>query len=172
MQTLVAVLLGHAEPVTQALGVGTEDIGDHRIDHPAVRFLPLRLGVEDDTDGKEVVDAIDVAMLGLHLMVDGVDRLGAALDGEPESGLFQLLLQRGDESGYVLLALGFLRVERVRDIFIGIVIQKLERQVFHLSLDLVETQFVRHRSMQRLGLTRHVTTAIGIARLIQLTEQI
>ena len=87
MQTLVAVLLGYAEPVAQTLGVGTEDISDHRIDHPAVRFLSLRLGVEDDTDGKEVVDTIDVAMLDLHLMVDGVDRLGSALDGKPESGL-------------------------------------------------------------------------------------
>ena len=109
-------------------------------------------------------------MLRLHLMINGMNRFRSSLDSKDKPFRLEFLLERGDKRSYICLALRFFGIQRVRDIFIGVVVQKLQRKVFHLRLDLVQTQPVRHRSVQILRLFSYMTTAIRIAFFIQLTE--
>ena len=73
VEALVAVRLGHREPVAHALGVRGVHVGDECEGLPAAHLLLLRRAVDDDADGKEVVDALKLAVLLLHLLPDGVD---------------------------------------------------------------------------------------------------
>ena len=47
---------------------------------------------------------LERTLLLFHLLVDGVNGLGASLDVEVQSRIFQLFLYRSDESGYILVA--------------------------------------------------------------------
>ena len=137
MKRLVSVLLRDRQPIAQTFGVRREDISDERIDLPAVGFLLLRRRVQDDTNSKEVVNFIHVAMLSLHLMVDRVNRFRTPFDGKDKPFFFQFLFKRRDERSDIRLAFGFLGVQRVRDILVGVIIEKLQRKVFHLGFDLI-----------------------------------
>ena len=170
MKRLIAVLFGDGKPITQTFGVRREDIGNERINLPAIGFLFLGRGVKDDADGKQVVYLIHIAMLRLHLMIDGVNGFRTTFDRELETFLLQFLFQRTDERGYIRFAFGFFRVKRVRDIFIGIVIQELQCKVLHLGLDLIQAESMRHRSVEILGLASDMSPLIRIAFFIECTE--
>ena len=109
VQGLVPVLFGHRKPIAQTLGVRREDIRDERIDLPAVRLLFLQRRVQDDADGKQIVDSVHITMLRLHLMVNRMNGLRASLDSKSESRVLQFGLKRCDEPRYVVLAFRFLR---------------------------------------------------------------
>ena len=80
VQALVAVAFWNSHPVAQAFQVWLIVARDEREYVPAVlQFLRARR-VEDDADGKEVVNAIESALLLLHLLPDGMDALRASLD--------------------------------------------------------------------------------------------
>ena len=79
VQTLIAVGFGHAQPVSQALGVGLVHVCHDGVDLPALHLLFLEGRVEDNADGKQVIDALEAALLLLHLLPDGVDALGSSL---------------------------------------------------------------------------------------------
>ena len=137
MKRLISVLFGHGEPVAQTLGIGREDIGNEGIDLPAIGLLGLERRIEDDSDRKEIVNLIDITMLGLHLMVNRVNRFRASFDGKFEARIGEFFLQRGNEPRDILFPLGFLGVQRVRDILIGIVFEELERKILHLGFNLI-----------------------------------
>ena len=104
---------------------------------PAIGLLGLERRIEDDSDRKEIVNLIDITMLRLHLMIDGVNRFRTSFDGKFEARIGEFFLQRGYEPRDILFPLGFLCVQRVRDILIGIVFEKLEREVLHLGFNLI-----------------------------------
>ena len=104
VQALVAVALGHAEPVAQTFGVGAIHISHDTVNLPAVLFLALGLGIQDDADGKQVVDAFKLTPLLLHLLPDGVDALRTSLDVELQSCSAQFFLNRGYKLADVLIA--------------------------------------------------------------------
>ena len=79
MQTFVAIAFRHGEPVAKAAEVGGVFVGDERKHFPAIVFLFWFRRVDDDAYGKEVVDAVEAALLFLHLLPDGIDTLGASL---------------------------------------------------------------------------------------------
>ena len=172
MEGLIAVFLRHRKPVTEAFGVGREDIRDKRIHLPAIRFLLLHRRIEDNTDGEKIIDLIHIAMLHLHLMVDGVNGFGPPLDSKGKSLLLQFFLQRGDKGGNIRLALRLLGVQRVRDIFIGVVIKELECQILHFRFDLVQAQTMRHRCVQILGFPGYMSAFFRITLFVQLPEQL
>ena len=147
MQRLVAVLFRHGQPVAKPLRVRREDIGDERIDLPAVRFLFLERRVQDDADREQVVDLIDAAVLHLHLMVDRVNGFRPTLDGKCKAFGFQLLFERRDEGRDIGFALRFLGVQLMGDVLVSLVIQELQREILHLGFYLIQTQTVCHRRM-------------------------
>ena len=142
MQRLIAVGLGDRQPVTQTLGVGLVHICHHGISLPALGFLFLGCRVEDDTNGEQVVDTIHPALLLLHLIVDGMDGLGASFDMELQAERAQFFLHRANEGGDVGVTLLFLGIQRVRNLFIYSVIGELERQVLQFCFDYIQTQTV------------------------------
>ena len=104
-------------------------------------------------------------------MVDGVNGFGTAFDGKDKTLLLQFLLQRRNERRHVRFPFCFFGIQRVRDIFIGVIVKKLQRQVLHLGLDLIQTQTVCHRSMKRLRLFGDVPPTIRVSFLIELPHQ-
>ena len=73
VQTLVAVAFRYRDPVLHTCGIGSIHIRHDGISQPAVAFLALLRCVDDDADGEEVVDALEIHLLLLHLVPDGGD---------------------------------------------------------------------------------------------------
>ena len=72
VQRLIAVALGHRQPVAQTVRVRRVHVGNHRIYMPAFALFVLRFTVNDDAYGKEVVYLFERSLLLLHLLPDGV----------------------------------------------------------------------------------------------------
>ena len=93
VQAFVSVRFRHTEPVAQSFGVGLVHIGDDGIGLPAQGVflapcsyvLMVLLALNDNSDGKQVVDAFKAAFLFLHLLPDGVNALGAPFHVESQS---------------------------------------------------------------------------------------
>ena len=101
MERFIPVALGDGQPVTQSLGVGLVHVGDDGVSLPALLLLLVERRIQDDADGKEIINALKSRMLLLHLLRNGVDGLGAPLHVELQSRLLQLLAYRLDEGSYV-----------------------------------------------------------------------
>lgn len=142
VQTLVAVRLWHREPVAQPLGVGLVHVCDDGVCLPALHhlsrvplLLPYLLAIvsrllNNDPDGKEIVDALKAALLFLHLLPDGVYRLGAPFDVALDARCLHLLLYRAYKRRDIGVARGLRLVELLTDHVVGIVLHVLQREVF------------------------------------------
>ena len=130
------------------------------------------MGVQDYTDGKQVVHTLERTLLLLHLLVDGVDGLGASLDVEVQSRLFQLLLYRSDESGYILVArcLGF--VQFLLDVVVDFLLRVLQRKVFQFRLQFVQTQLMGEGSVQIGGFIGHLPACLVVLALLYLAHDV
>ena len=104
MQRFVSVAFRHGQPVAQTLRVGLVHIRYDGICLPTFQFLFFYLRIQNHTDCEQVVHALERTLLLFHLLVDGVNGLGASFDVEVQSRIFQLFLYRSDESGYILVA--------------------------------------------------------------------
>ena len=79
---LVAIALGMADPVAEAVGMGGVEFRDVGIDlHTFGFFLGWVAWLEDDANGKNVVNVFKGDMLGLHLFPDGIRPFYACLNG-------------------------------------------------------------------------------------------
>ena len=154
MEALIAVALRDGDPVLKPLRIGLIHVGDDGVDMPAVALLPLWLRVEDDADGKEVVDLLEGALLHLQLVVDRRDRLRPPLDMKLQSRLLQPLLQRPDKGGDVGIA-SILGLRQLL-LYIGVrlTVGILECQVVHLALDRIETHAMGVGGKDRVHLVR------------------
>ena len=148
MQTFVTVRLRDGDPVFHALRVRLVHVGDDRVDLPAVRTFLLIRRVQDDADGKQVVYVFERDVLLFQFVVDGVDRLGASLDVETESGIFQLAFDRRDELGDVGVARAFRLVQFPFDEVVLLAVGVFQRQVFQFALDRVQSEAVGKRGVQ------------------------
>ena len=142
VQAFVAVGLGHTQPVAQTFGVGLIHVGHDGEGLPALHLLLFECRIDDDTDGKQVVNTLEVTLLLLHLLPDGVDGLCAALHVELQSDGLQPLPDGFDETINVGVAALLRGVQLLLDHVVGIVLQVLQRQVLELALQLVETQLM------------------------------
>ena len=172
VKTLVAVGLRHRQPVAQTLRVGLIHIGHNTVCLPALLLLDVLGTVDDDADGKQVVDALKAAFLLLHLLPDGVYRLGAPLDVKRQASPCQLVADRLYEALDIavttLLRLG----ELVLDEVVGVVLQVLEREVLQFGFQLVETQFMSQRRIQVGRLLAHLTAQLVVRRVAYLPHQV
>ena len=104
VQALVAVRLRHRKPVSQSLRVRLIHVRDERVSLPALHFLLAQRRVNDDTDGKEVVNAVKSTLLLLHLLPYRVDALRTSLYVAFYAHARQLLAQRSYELLYICVA--------------------------------------------------------------------
>ena len=172
VQRLVAVALGHGKPVAQAFRVRLVHVRHYGVHLPALLLLLFGCGVEDDADGKQVVHPLEGALLLLHLLVDGVDGLGASLDVELQSGLLQLPPYGGDEGGYVAVARGLGLVQLVLDVVVHVVLGVLQREVFQLRLQLVQSQLVGQRGVEVGGLACHFAACLVVGAVPYLPHHV
>ena len=172
VERLVAVALRYGEPVAQALGVGLIHVGHDGVGRPALLLLLLILRVQDDAYGKEVVDALEVGLLLLHLLADGVDALRTSLDVVLEPGSSQFLVYRVNERGDILVAGCLGGIELLLDVVVHVVLRVLEREVLQLRLQLVQAQLMRQRSIQVGRLVGHLQASLVVVAVLDLAHRV
>ena len=127
MQGFIAVAFGDGQPVTESLGVGQIHVGHDGVSLPAFLFFLVNRGVEDNADGKQIVYTFERTALFLHLLIDGMDGLGASFDVEFQPGLFQLSAYRFDESVDIPVACCLGGIQFVLDVVIDVVLCIFQR---------------------------------------------
>ena len=146
VEGLVHVGLGGADIVLEPAQDGLIHVVDAAQDGVAGGDI-----VHDDPEGIEVEDLAESLVLGVHLAVDGINVLHAAVD----SGLDALLLQAGGDLGLDLLHEGGvglgLVVQLIVDLLVGDGIQVLQGEVFHLPLHALHTQAVGNGGVDLQG---------------------
>ena len=172
VKTLITVRLRHRQPVAHTLRVGLVHVGDDGEGLPALHLLLVGRGVDDDADGKKVVDAFKTAFLLLHLLPDAVDALRPALHVETEAKGFQLLLDRTDEALDVGVAGALRGVEFFLDHVVGIVLKVFQAQVFQLALQLVKAEFVGKGGVEVRGFFRHTALFFHMLGVADLAHQV
>ena len=70
MERLVAVGLWYRDPVLHSLWVRNVHVGHYRVDLPAQRFLFLQRSIDDDADGKDVIDLVESGVVSVELVQD------------------------------------------------------------------------------------------------------
>ena len=172
VQALVAVALGHREPVAQPLGVGLIHVGNNRECLPALHLFFLDGRVDDDANGKQVVDALETALLFLHLLPDGVYRLGAPFHVKLQACLLQMFLHRSNETLDVGIAALLGGIELLLNHIVGIVLEIFQAQVFKLALQLIESELVGQRRIQIGSLLAHTVLCLGVGCVFDLPHKV
>ena len=163
VQTLIAIAFRYRKPVAHTTWVALIHVRDDTEHLPAFLLFPFGCRVYNDTYGKEVKDAIDIHLLLLHLLPDGMNALGASLHMEFQSSLEQLLLYRFGETGYIGIPALLGGIQFLLYIIIRIMFQIFQAQVFQFALQLVESQFVCQWCIQVGRFHRHFSLSFHIA---------
>ena len=103
MQAFISIALGHRQPVSQSLGVWLIHIGNNGVDLPALLFFEFQWRVEYYSDGKEVIDALESAVLFFHFLPYRMYTLGASLHVEMKSCSIEFFLYRCDKRFNILV---------------------------------------------------------------------
>ena len=172
VERFVAVAFGHRQPVAQSFGVGHVHVRHDGVHLPAFLFFAVEGRVEDDADGEEVVHALEGTLLLLHLLVDGVDGLGASLHVELQSGFLQLALDGLDELGDVGIARRLRLVQFIFDVVIDAAVGIFQRQVLEFRFQFVESQLVGQRGIEVGCFIGHFGPGLQVGRLLDLAHQV
>src|SRR5690606_25185293 len=98
VQALIPVRFRYRDEIPESFGERLVEIGDDRVDAPAVLFPLLAVALQHDADGEEVVDLVDRLVLALHLAPDRIDVFRTTVDLELEFILLETLAKRLDEA--------------------------------------------------------------------------
>ena len=130
VQTLVSITFGHTEPIAQSFRIGHIHICNDRIGLPALHFFALYRRIDDDTDGKKVVNTLKTTLLFLHLLPNRVNTFRASFHMKPKPGSLQLSLNRLDKPLDVTISCLFCGVQFIFYHVVSIVLQILQTKVF------------------------------------------
>ena len=157
VERLVAVGLGMAHPVAEAVGVWLVEAREQGVDLEADVHLVLPLlRLEDDPHGHQVVDLLEGHVLRLHLVPDGVDRLHAVLDFVAQPLPVQGPAYGGREAHEGLLPPRGAGPQLGGYGLVGLGVLILEAQVLQLGLYLVQPQAVGQGGIDVERLARHL----------------
>ncbi|GFH88729.1 hypothetical protein IMSAGC001_04174 [Bacteroides acidifaciens] len=106
VQRLVTIAFRDRKPVTQTLRVRLVHIGHNGIYLPTFLLLlcRFRFRIQNNTDGKQVVNPFERCFLFLNLVPYRMYGLGTSLDVEFQSRSRHLFLYRFNKSGDILVA--------------------------------------------------------------------
>ena len=170
VQTFVAVTFGHTKPIAQTFGVRHVHVCYDRVGLPALHLLLIYGRIDDDTYGKEVVNAFEVALLLLHLLPNRVYTLRSAFHVEVQSCLFQSLLYGCYEAFDVAVARLFGGVQLIFNHVIGIVLQVFQAQIFQFALQLVQSQLVCKGCIQVASFLCHFQSCFFVVCIANLSH--
>ena len=140
-------------------GIGVQSRADD-----SERMIALGAGVDDDAQRGQVEQVGELQLLLLHLVVDAVEMLGAALDLGVDALLFQALGQHLDRLVHLGLPLGAVAGDHLRDLFVGFRIDILEGEIFELPFELPDTEAMGERGENLEGFGGHAVLARGAER--------
>ena len=148
VQALVHIGLWRGDIVLEAAGDQIEQVVDVAEDVIAVRD-----GINDDAERIHIVELVDRLVLGLHLAVNGIDVLDAAVDGAMDAHGGQA---RGDlalDGLHKGIRLGLMGVEIAHDLVIALGVEVFEAGILQLPFDLLHAEPVGQRRIDVHGLT-------------------
>ena len=133
-----------------------EPVGDEveHIVHQTEDVIAVGDVVHDDAEGVQVEDLIQRLVLGVHLAVDGVDVLDAAVHLAVHALLVHPRLNFRLGVGQKLLMGGKAGFQLVLDVVIAHRVEVFQRQILQLPLDLLHTEPVRQRRVDLHRLQR------------------
>ena len=174
VQRLVTIAFRDREPVAQTLRVRLVHIRNNRINLPAFLLLlsRVRLRIEDDTDGEQVINPLKRRFLLLNLVPYRMNRLGTPLDVELQSCFRHLPLDRFDKSSDILVAGRLRLVQLILDKIVRFLLRIFERQIFQFRFQLIQSQLVRQRSIQICSFVRHFDPVPLIARIFDFAHHV
>ena len=155
---LVAVFLRNGDIVLEPVRVRDVDVGDEPVDAEAIVVV---FRVEDNADGKKVVDLVQRFVPPDHLVVDAIQVLRPAADLKLEPLVFQPLLDRRGELVDVMLPLAPARFDVAGNRLVRFAVQVFERKVLQLPLRVRESEPVGERRVDVESLLRHPLLLVG-----------
>ena len=147
VERLVEVVLGDGDVVVELARDRSPDAVDD-----AERRVAVAHVLDEQADGVDVVDLAELRALALHLLPDAVDVLGSALDVGLDAGGLELRLELGDRAVDVGLAALAPRVEELGELAEALGLERLEREVLELPLDLPDAEALGERRVDLHGL--------------------
>lgn len=108
--------------------------------------------VDDNADSQEIIDLVELFVLGVHLVIDTVDVLRASREISFDAHFIQLGADAADDTVNELLAFCPFLVYKIGNPVILLRIEVTERNILHLPLDRRDPQPVRNgtKDLQRL----------------------
>ena len=163
VQRAVAVQLRHRDVVLEAAGHRPPERVDQAERPVAVARALVAGALDDHAHGREVVDLVELAALLGHLVVDRVEVLRAARDLGRDVDLLELGLEHHRRLADVLLAVGAALADHRLDLLVLARVERREREILELPLELVDAETVCQR---RVDLER----LLGLLDLLLLPE--
>ena len=149
VETLITVLLGCIDIVGHTAWTLLEIVRKHGIDIQAQFLLLLQvLRVIDDADIVFAIHMVEVTSLGTHLAPYAIGHTVAKLYPCFDAIVFQQLAHLCNESFEVLLLCQFHFIQHPFYLFILTRTAVMERQVFQLSLHMIQSKTVGKRSVE------------------------
>ncbi len=102
-----------------------------------------RIGINDNSNGKNIKDLLESHPLAFHFLPDGMDRFGPALEFIPDSKGIEFLRYRLRKLPYQPVSRGGCLFQPGFNIIILSRFHEFHGQVFHLRLDIIVTEPVR-----------------------------
>ena len=148
VERLVEVELRGGDVILEPTGQRRPASVDGAQDRIAVADAP-----DEDADADEVVDVVELTAPHDHLLVHGVELLGAAHHASANAQCAQVLVDRVDDVLDVLFALRGALLDETFDLDVELGVQNREREVFELGLDRLDAEAVCQRGvdLERLG---------------------
>ena len=156
VERLVEVVLGDRDVVVELARDRPPDRMDDAEGGVAVAHL-----IDQDADGVDVVDLAELGTLALHLLVDAVDVLRAALEIGLDAGRLELRLELGDGPIDVRLAALAPRVEQLGQLAEALGLERLEGEVLELPLHLPDPEPLGQRRVDLHRLARDPLLLLG-----------
>ena len=169
VQRLVVIVL-------RVLNVVLETAGHRRPQgqHVAEHGVALRLFLNHDAHGENVVNLVEAAALRLHLLMNRVVVLGAAGHGRVDAHLFQTLRNLGARLVQELFERGGAFADHAHHFGVNFRAHGGEGQVLQLPFNRVQAQAVRERRVNLQGLfcllrgrsLRHKTPGASVVQAV------
>ena len=174
VQGAVAVELRHRDVVLEAAGHRLPERVDEAERAVAVARPLVGAALADDAHGRQVVDLVELAALLGHLVVDGIEVLRAARDLGRDVDLVELAQQLRGGLVDVLLAVGAPLGDHRLDLRVLPRVERLERDVLELPLQLVDAEPMCERpvDVERLARLLHLRLAAPVLERAHVVEPV
>ena len=157
VERLIAVGLGRADIILEAAEHGAVEVVDD-----AENVVAVRDGIDDDAEGEEVEHLVHGLALGIHLAVDAVGVLHAAVDAaEGNMVLGELALDLLLDALHERAVFLGLLLEGVGDLVEGGGVEVFEGKVLQLPLHALHTEPVGDGGVDLHRLERLLTLLVG-----------